>query len=145
VSFIYSQSYIRERAPQLRSPNSGVLLPQRDWDNATQVTVTGVSIQPVVTTETRDAAGIQSNEDWRIFSQRGVKLDLQVGDRVLWEGRVMDVIGLPQSWPGLTSGWHHSEVLVRAQSPARLSGVGADGLVREGALEAMTPTVPYTP
>jgi hypothetical protein len=145
VSIIYSQSVVRQRAAQLRSANSGILLPQRDWAHASSVTITGVSVQPDQTTAVNDAGGVEVTDMWRLFGPRGVKLDIVQGDRVLWDGRTLDVVGAPQSWAGLGSGWHHTEIVMRQLPLTRLSGSGADGVAQDGTWAAAQSIIPYTP
>ena len=132
---IYSQSFTRLRAPRLRD-DGGTLTPQRDWVAAESTVISGVSIQPKMTSEQRDAAGVTVTDEWTIFSRRGVRLDLVNGDRVLWDGRTLDVIGSPQSWPGLLAGWHHSEITVKQSPFTRLTASGAAAVTHDAELGA---------
>ena len=88
-------------------------------------------MQPVMTDETRDAGGVIRTDTWKVFRARGVGLDLANGDRVLWDGRTLDVIGEPQSWPGLRAGWHHSEIVCKASPPTRFAASGVDEVLRD--------------
>lgn len=144
MSLIYSQSVTRLRAQRIRD-EGGTLTPQSNWANAASTVISGVSVQPVATSETRDAAGIQTTDEWKLYGPRGVKVDLQVGDRVLWDGRTLDVVGVPQTWPGLQAGWHHSEITLRQSPPTRLGQRGVGAVLDAGVLGASGPQVKYTP
>ncbi len=141
---IFSQSVTRLRATRLRD-DSGALTPQSDWANATSTVLAGVSVQPVATSEVRDAAGIAQADEWILYGPRGAKVDLQLGDRVLWDGRTLDVIGVPQSWPGLLAGWHHSEIHLKASPPTRLPARGAAAVQEAADIGAMLPQRVWTP
>ena len=144
MTIIYSSTVTRLRADRLRD-DAGALQPTRDWANATSTTIANVSIQPVSTSEVRDAGGVLTTDEWKLYGRRGVKIDLVNGDRVVWDGRTLDVIGLPQSWPGLMSGWHHSEFTLKASPPTRFSASGVDGIVRDEEIRAASAQRTYTP
>jgi hypothetical protein len=112
-----------QRAAQ-RTDSSGAVTPQRDWDNATTVTLTGVSVQPEGTAEARDAGGVEVSAQWRLFTRSGAVADVRAGDRVVWDSRSLDVVGDPQRWAGPSGGTHHWEVVLREQPVTRrgLSG-----------------------
>ena len=144
MPMIYSSTVTRLRADRLRD-DAGLLQPTRDWENATTTEITGVSVQPVTTSETRDAGGVLTTDEWRLYGPRGVKVDLVNGDRVVWDGRTLDVIGEPQSWPGLTSGWHHSEIVLKASPPTRFAASGVAGILHDEEVRAATAQQTYTP
>jgi hypothetical protein len=125
--------------------DGGTLTPTRDWANATTATITGVSVQPVVTSEARDAAGVTTTDEWKLFGRHGIKIDLVNGDRVLWDGRTLDVVGVPQTWAGLSSGWHHSEVTLKQSPFTRLNASGAAAVVHDAELNAAAAQATYTP
>lgn len=136
---IFAQSVTRLRAVRDRD-DTGALVPQSDWSSASQVVIGGVSVQPALTSEVRNAAGVQSTEEWLVFSPRGVVLDLVVGDRCQWQGTVFDVVGVPQSWPG-----HHSEVRLRKQPVTMLTATGVAAVLQQGLTGAVNAQEPYTP
>ncbi|SRR6266568_4413149 len=84
----------------------------RDWPNATQTTVPGVSIQPVSATE--DAQGRELRiTGYRLFTARGRNIDLLATDRVRWAGLVLQVDGEVARWPAPGGGVHHVEAVLR--------------------------------
>jgi hypothetical protein len=141
---IFSQTVIWLRAARLRD-GDGSLTPQSDWANAAATTVIGVSIQPAGTTETRDAAGIIPTEDWRLFTRRGSVLPAAAGDRIVWDGRTLDVIGVPQTWPGILAGSHHSEIILKVSPPTRLNAAGVGAILHDGQLATSYPQQVYQP
>jgi hypothetical protein len=81
-----------------------------DWGaGATRTTVEGVNVQPL--------GG--SNEDtddrqltvtgWRLYTPRGMDLDLRETDRVEAWGTTMQVTGKVARWPAPGGGVHHVE------------------------------------
>ena len=145
MPLIYSQTITRLRAPRFRD-DAGSLQPTRDFANATTVTIPNVSVQPVMTDETRDNGGVLIIDEWKIFGPRGVDLDLTNGDRVLWDGRTLDVIGEPQAWPALLGpGFHHSEVTCKASPPTRLGASGVGAVLHDEEVRHATTQQTYTP
>lgn len=141
---IYSQTVTRLRATRLRD-SGGTLTPQSDWAHATSVDIPGVSIQPVATTETRDDAGILTTDEWRLFTRRGYTVDIQAGDRVIWAGRTLDVVGGPQTWPGVLAGSHHTEIALKASPPTVLGATGAPALLRQAEAGGYATQQTWTP
>lgn len=136
---IFGQSLTRIRATRLRD-DTGTLVPQYDWTDASEVEIERLSIQPRPAQESRDAAGVQPTEEWMVFSRRGTVLDLIVGDRARFQGVVYDVVGVPQAWVG-----HHSEVMLRKQPLTRLDASGPTGVLHQGMTGGSNAQVPYTP
>jgi len=65
---------------------------QQDWANATRTPVSGVSVQPDVSTEaTGDRGTITTG--WRLFTPKGRDLDLLATDRVEFDGMALEVDG----------------------------------------------------
>lgn len=144
MSFITSQSVTVLRAARLRD-DTGTLTPQSDWENATQFQVNNVSVQPVQTDENRGSGQIIPSETWRLFSARGTDIDIQVGDRVIWRGRTLDVVGNPQRWHGLPGTTHHAEILLRSSAPTPIAAAGVAGNLRQAQEAAAYPQEPWTP
>jgi hypothetical protein len=133
---IFSQTVTRLRAPQLIDAG-GVTRPQRDWPNAADVQISGVSVQPVMTTEARDAAGVLDSDQYRLYTRRGVTVDVQVGDRVVWQGLTLDVEGVPEAWPAvIAGGLHHQEILLRRIPLTRQGSTTVTGVLHDNLLAA---------
>lgn len=65
---------------------------QRDWAHAVRTPVSGVSVQPDVSTEaTGDRGTIVTG--WRLFTPKGRDLDLLATDRVEFGGMTLEVDG----------------------------------------------------
>jgi hypothetical protein len=106
---------------------------------------TGVSVQPDGTTEARDPGGVEVSAQWRLFTRCGASADFRKGDRVLWDGRVLDVVGDPQRWPGPGGGTHHWEVVLREQPVTQSGAVGVAAVLADATREAATQLRPWTP
>lgn len=84
-----------------------------DWSAPVRTLVSGVNVQP--------AGG--SNEDtddkqltvtgWRLYTPRGMDLDLRETDRVEFDGMVLQVVGKLARWPAPGGGVHHIEADLR--------------------------------
>lgn len=70
-----------------------------DWSNPERQEVTGVHVQPAAQTEdvTSEARSMVTT-GWRLYTNHG-DLDLRADDRVVWNGRELDVIGEVARWP----------------------------------------------
>jgi hypothetical protein len=81
-----------------------------DWgDAATRIPVDGVNVQPVNgSSEDTDDRQLTVT-GWRLYTSRGVDLDLRETDRVEFEGMVLQVIGKVARWPAPGGGVHHIE------------------------------------
>ena len=144
MSLITSQSVTVLRAARLRD-DTGTLTAQSDWENATSHQIDNVSVQPVQTDEERGSGQIIPSETWRLFSARGVDVDIQAGDRVVWMGRTLDVIGNPQRWHGLPGSVHHAEILLRSSAPTAIAATGVSGVLRQAQEAAAYPQQPWSP
>lgn len=137
----------RVRAPQRRDAQ-GNLTPQRNWDNAARTPVSGVSIQPAGTSESRDTTGVSASEEWRLFDRTNLVVGFwQPGDRFEWTagGTTLEVVGDPQWWPGPSGGVHHWEVALRAQAPTVQDVSGLTASVRAGMHGVVNDATPWTP
>lgn len=85
-----------------------------DWGTAaTRVPVVGVNVQP-------QGGSSEDTDDrqltvtgWRLYTPRGMDVDLRETDRVEAEGTVMQVIGKVARWPAPGGGVHHIEADLR--------------------------------
>ncbi|MFG3476474.1 hypothetical protein ACGF3K_14580 [Streptomyces sp. NPDC047980] len=83
------------------------------WADPLRIPVSGVNVQP--------AAGSDEDTDdkqltvtgWRLYTPRGMDLDLRETDRVEAEGTVMQVVGKVARWPAPGGGVHHIEADLR--------------------------------
>ncbi|MFE5332563.1 hypothetical protein ACFRCG_39915 [Embleya sp. NPDC056575] len=109
MSLMYVQSIVIVRAPLVADRYGSE---QRDWDAATRTPVDGVNVQPA-------GAPAQSTEyiadrqttatGWRLYTQRGMDLDLRETDRVEFDGMTLEVDGKVGRWPRPGGGVHHVE------------------------------------
>ncbi|MGW5426881.1 hypothetical protein ACWET9_06590 [Streptomyces sp. NPDC004059] len=85
-----------------------------DWGaGATRTPVSGVNVQP--------SGGSTENSDdkqvtvtgWRLYTPRGVDLDLRETDRVEFDGMTLQVAGKVARWPAPGGGVHHVEADLR--------------------------------
>lgn len=86
------------------------------WDIATQQTITGCNVQPLNGQDPRetDAAGTinQTTDMLRVHAPPAS--DIRADDRVLFDGKMFEVVGIPQKHADpFTGGWHHLYVVVR--------------------------------
>lgn len=87
---------------------------QDDWgDGATHIPVSGVNVQPSSgsTEDTEDKQVTVTG--WRLFTPRGMDLDLRETDRVEAWGTTMQVVGKVARWPAPGGGVHHVEADLR--------------------------------
>ncbi|MFJ4808493.1 hypothetical protein [Streptomyces longwoodensis] len=83
---------------------------RKDWGQAaTRIPVSGVNVQPQggSTEDTEDRQVTVTG--WRLFTPRGVDVDLRETDRVEAWGTVMQVAGKVARWPAPGGGVHHVE------------------------------------
>lgn len=87
---------------------------QEDWGaGATRIPASGVNVQPF--------GGSQEDTDdkqvtvtgWRLYTPRGMDLDLRETDRVEAWGTTMQVVGKVARWPAPGGGVHHVEADLR--------------------------------
>lgn len=81
-----------------------------DWGaGATRIPVSGVNVQPAggSTEDTEDKQVTVTG--WRLYTPRGMDVDLRETDRVEAWGTTMQVIGKVARWPAPGGGVHHVE------------------------------------
>lgn len=122
---MFMQSATVLRAAALSS-DSGADSTQRDWDNAVEISLGGLNIQPVSSDDVEDSAAIDHISRWMIHNAPGAgKLNLLRTDRVVYDGVVFEVDGKVMHWPDPAGGWHHSEAYLVEQSLIRAGAAGA--------------------
>jgi hypothetical protein len=85
-----------------------------DWGaSATRTPISGVNVQPSggSTEETDDRQVTVTG--WRLYTPRGVDLDLRETDRVEFDGMKLQVVGKVARWPAPGGGVHHVEADLR--------------------------------
>lgn len=139
------ETVVVERAPALVD-GQGNPTPQRDWANATSTTYEGVSVQPASTQETWDARGVAVTVDLMLYTRPGQVVDIRADDRVLWDGRTLEVVGEPQVWKHpMRAGVHHLEVMLRSRPLASSGARGVAAVLADAAGEAASYARPWTP
>lgn len=87
---------------------------QDDWGAAaTRIPVSGVNVQPAggSTEDTEDKQVVVTG--WRLYTPRGMDVDLRETDRVEAWGTTMQVVGKVARWPAPGGGVHHIEADLR--------------------------------
>jgi len=80
---------------------------------ATRIPVSGVNVQPAGgSTEDTDDRQVTVT-GWRLYTPRGMDLDLRETDRVEAWGTTMQVVGKVARWPAPGGGVHHVEADLR--------------------------------
>ena len=55
-----------------------------DWDNASELTISGCSMQPATTSLSTDGRVLGIQDEWTLFAPSGA--DIQAGDRIMYNG-----------------------------------------------------------
>ncbi|MFJ4794020.1 hypothetical protein [Kitasatospora purpeofusca] len=106
MSILFAQSVVILRAPFLVD-RYGNETSERDWSRASRRTVRALSLQPDSSTEADgDRPSVVSG--WRVTTRRGTDLDLIPGDRVEFDGRLLETDGLVARWT-VRGRLHHAE------------------------------------
>lgn len=71
----------------------------RDWAAATEHEVAGCEVQPSSTSRDFERAE-QLADSWRLYAPPGS--DIEAGDRIVFEGTVFDIDGVPYTWKSPT-------------------------------------------
>lgn len=90
-----------QRAPLITVRGSQV----RDWENYTEHTIPGCTVQPSSTASNEDRAE-QVTDRWELYAPPGA--DLETGDRVMWKGRPYQIDGAPYQWTSPTGRVTHT-------------------------------------
>ncbi|GGM04763.1 hypothetical protein GCM10010099_21100 [Streptomyces cinereus] len=84
-----------------------------DWDDPLRTPVSGVNVQPQGgSTEDTDDKQLTVT-GWRLYTPRGMDLDLRETDRVEVDGMTLQVVGKVARWPAPGGGVHHIEADLR--------------------------------
>jgi hypothetical protein len=85
-----------------------------DWGaGASRLPVSGVNVQPSGgSTEDTDDRQVTVT-GWRLYTPRGMDVDLRETDRVEFDGMTLQVIGKVARWPAPGGGVHHIEADLR--------------------------------
>lgn len=109
MSLMYVQDIVIVRAPVIRDRYGSE---SRDWSAATRTEVSGVNVQPA----SAPAQSTEHTDDrqttvtgWRLYTPRGMDLDLLETDRVEHGGMTLEVDGKVGRWPRPGGGVHHVE------------------------------------
>jgi hypothetical protein len=107
-------SFFRATITRVRAPliadGYGTADKERDWTHASQLVITGCSVQPAGGSEYKIGREAVITT-WRLYAPAGT--DLVAGDRVIWDEDLYDVDGDPQSWPSATGQLDHVEAILR--------------------------------
>jgi hypothetical protein len=69
---------------------------------------------------------------WVLYSRSRALPDIQVGDRILWNGETLEVHGKPHIWLSATaSGTHHMEATLHQVPVTVEASSGVEAVLRE--------------
>lgn len=105
----YAHTVMRVRAPETvdRYQNK-----KRDWANAVRTPMAGVNVQPAGSPPVSDEDTVDRQTTvtgWRLYTPRGMDVDLLETDRVEYEGMTFEVDGKVGRWR-IAGKVHHVEV-----------------------------------
>jgi hypothetical protein len=139
-----TETVVVQRAPARKDAQGAETL-QRQWEDAASHTYSGCTVQPLTSTDEWSAAGIGVTESLVVFGPRGVDMDVQSGDRVLWAGKILEVDGEPERWLTPRGGVHHWEIRLRSQPPTPGDGAELADAVRAGIQGLVEASTAWTP
>lgn len=67
-----------------------------DWNNVTELTIEGCSVQPTATSLSQDGRVLGINEQMTAYLPEGS--DVLAGDRIRYEGKIYTINGEPKKW-----------------------------------------------
>ena len=96
-----SETIVVRRAPLVDVRGTKV----RDWANATEHEIAGVSVQPASTS--REFGGRTTNvaDGWTLYGPPGA--DIEAGDRIVYGGTTYEIDGAPYEWKSPTGRVSH--------------------------------------
>ncbi|MYR29805.1 MULTISPECIES: hypothetical protein [unclassified Streptomyces] len=107
---LYEQSITILRASSMRDEYGNEV---DNWSAPARTAVDGVNVQPSSgSTEDTDDKQVTVT-GWRLYTPRGMDLDLRETDRVEAWGTTMQVVGKVARWPAPGGGVHHVEADLR--------------------------------
>ncbi|MFE3657276.1 hypothetical protein [Streptomyces sp. NPDC059165] len=110
---VFHQSIVRLRAG-VKQDRGGNTIP--DWSEGavSSLTVSSVSVQPSSQEETPDETRTAVTTGWRVISAPGVDADIRANDRILWDGKALEIVGeVARHQQFLDGSTHHIEFFVR--------------------------------
>jgi head-tail adaptor len=132
----FTETIVRLRAPQ-RTNSDGLPVVQRDWTDTSELTVIGVNVQPLSSREAVAGDARTVTTTLVLITRPRSDVDITVGDRILWQGRTLEVVAEPEKWPAPGGGVDHVEAILQSAPP--WPGAGGDttsGHTRAGAQTA---------
>lgn len=114
MSILYLQSVTIVRPVEAEDEYHNIKL---DYGSAAlRIPVTGVNVQPFGgSAEDTDDRQVTVT-GWRLYTPRGVDMDLRETDRVEFDGMTLQVTGKVARWPAPGGGVHHIEADLREVS-----------------------------
>ncbi|MFE0039438.1 hypothetical protein [Streptomyces sp. NPDC059015] len=110
---VFHQSIVRLRAG-VKQDRGGNPVP--DWSEGavSSLTVSGVSVQPSSQEEKPDETRTSVTTGWQVIGAPGVDADIQSDDRILWDGKTLEIIGEVARYQQFLDGsTHHIEFFMR--------------------------------
>ena len=71
-----------------------------DWDNASELTINGCSMQPAATDLTQDKRVLGVLDGYTCYAPADA--DIKAGDRIVFEGNTYSIDGEPRIWTSAT-------------------------------------------
>lgn len=71
-----------------------------DWDKATHIEITGVSVQPSSSSISIDGRVLGISDQWTVYCNPDT--DVQAGDHIVFEGETYEVNEVPRNWTSPT-------------------------------------------
>lgn len=72
----------------------------RDWDNASELEISGCSMQPAGNALSQDGRVLGVFDGYTCYCP--VNADIQAGDRIRFEGQTFEINGEPNKWTSAT-------------------------------------------
>jgi len=81
-----------------------------DWEHAETAVITGCSVQPSATTLSQDGRVLGVSESFSVYMPPDA--DVQEGDRIIYEGKLFVVRGIPGTWISPTGNLTNKQVII---------------------------------
>ena len=88
-----------------------------DWDNSRKHTISGCSVQPTSTESGTDTSAGAQSVDAVLFAPP--EADIQIGDRVTWQGHDCAIVGVPISRHSPLGSFGHTKVYLTSRGTWR--------------------------
>ena len=76
-----------------------------DWENATELVITGCSVQPAGTSLSQDGRVLGVSDGYTVYLPPGA--DVKAGDRIVYDGDTYEIDGDPRKWKSVTGRLDH--------------------------------------